>query len=81
MWLSYRNASHAVVENFDKVEHIYGDECEESDKCETDCKQDCYAMPGYTYPAQEVKRIALFHYVTRCAPPAPTSTARPAHPL
>ena len=64
----YRNDANAVVENFDKVQHVYGDECEESHLCKKDCRQDCKPMPGYSYKTQELKRMALFHYVTRCAP-------------
>ena len=61
-----RNDENAVVENFDRVEHVYGDECEQNDKCKKDCRKDCKPMPGYSYPTKELKRIALFHYVTRC---------------
>lgn len=66
----YKNQSNAVVENFDKVEHVYGAECEQTPGCETadherPCRTDCNPMPGFKYPAQDVERIALFHYVTR----------------
>lgn len=69
-WL-YRDQANAVVENFDKVEHVYGDECEQTPGCEavqSPCRADCNPMPGFKYQFQELKRIALFHYVTRCVP-------------
>ena len=59
------NQAHAVAENFARVEHVWGDECAQSSKCQQDCRQDCTAQPGYTVPLKEVKRVALFHYVTR----------------
>lgn len=60
----YKNDSHAVAENFQRVEHVWGEKCRESG-CVEDCKEDCRALPGYTVPLNEVKRVALFHYVTR----------------
>lgn len=54
-------------ENFQRVEHVWGEKCRESG-CVEDCKEDCRALPGYTVPLDEVKRVALFHYVTRCCP-------------
>ena len=50
---------HAVTENFNVVPHKFA----------RNCRADCRAMPGVAFPAKEVRRIALFHYATKCAPP------------
>lgn len=61
-----RNGSHAVTENFEAVDHVYEKECKQNSECEHGCREDCHPMPGPSYPAKALKRIALFHYVTRC---------------
>lgn len=62
---SGRNHSNAVSETFDLIEHRYGERCKQHKECERDCK-DCLETLNYANYAKEVKRIALFHYITKC---------------
>lgn len=61
---------HAVTENFNVVPHKFA----------RNCRADCRAMPGVAFPAKEVRRIALFHYATKCAPPPQRSRPPRPHP-
>ena len=61
--------ANAVAENYEKVEHVWGNECKENPKCTNDCLDDCIPQPGFRVDLNEVKRVALFHYVTRYSMP------------
>ena len=58
-----------MAENYEKVEHVWGNECKENPKCTNDCLDDCIPQPGFRVDLNEVKRVALFHYVTRYSMP------------